>query len=302
MSQDNANAAVDTSCCASCGIPEVDDTKLMECNACDLVRYCSIACQRDHIPKHLRKCTKRVAELREELLFKQPASTHREDCPICMLPHHLDTKKCTMLNCCSKMICDGCCHAYLFSGAEKHRCLFCRTFLPSGDEQIAKQRLKRIELNDPVAITSEGLGLDKNGDYVKAFECYTKAAALGDIEAHHRLAMLYHWGQGVEKYKRKEMYHFKEAAVGGHPTARHNLGCDELNNGNPEKAAKHWIIAATHGNDDSIKGLMMVFKGGAISKEVLAAALRANQAAVDAAKSPQRDAAEEHRRSKGTFW
>eukprot|EP00985_Skeletonema_marinoi_P006884 scaffold3011_cov130-Skeletonema_marinoi.AAC.9 len=270
MSQDNANAAVDTSCCASCGIPEVDDTKLMECNACDLVRYCSIACQRDHIPKHLRKCTKRVAELREELLFKQPASTHREDCPICM--------------------------------SRKAQMSILSHFLPSGDEQIAKQRLKRIELNDPVAITSEGLGLDKNGDYVKAFECYTKAAALGDIEAHHRLAMLYHWGQGVEKDKRKEMYHFKEAAVGGHPTARHNLGCDELNNGNPEKAAKHWIIAATHGNDDSIKGLMMVFKGGAISKEVLAAALRANQAAVDAAKSPQRDAAEEHRRSKGTFW
>ena len=289
---------MDTSCCASCGIPEVDDTKLMECNACDLVRYCSDACQRNHKSQHERACKKRAAEISEELLFKQPESTHRGDCPICMLPHHLDTKKCTMLNCCSKLICDGCTYAYIFSGAVC--CPFCR--VPLGDEQIEKKMLERIELNDPAAITHKGLELDKNGDYVRAFECYTKAAALGDIEAHHKLAMLYHWGQGVEKDKRKEMYHFKEAAVGGHPTARHNLGCDELNNGNPEKAAKHWIIAATHGNDDSIKGLMMVFKGGAISKEDLAAALRANQAAVDAAKSPQRDAAEEHRRSKGTFW
>ena len=33
-------------CCASCGIAEVDDIRLNECNDCDLVRYCSDRCQK----------------------------------------------------------------------------------------------------------------------------------------------------------------------------------------------------------------------------------------------------------------
>ena len=73
------NEAVDTSCCASCGIDEIDDIKLVPCDGCDLVRYCSDACQRDHISRHLLACRKRAAELRDELLFKQPESTHFGD-------------------------------------------------------------------------------------------------------------------------------------------------------------------------------------------------------------------------------
>ena len=33
------NEAVDTSCCASCGIAEIDDIKLKDCDGCDLVKY-----------------------------------------------------------------------------------------------------------------------------------------------------------------------------------------------------------------------------------------------------------------------
>ena len=62
---------------------------------------------------------------------------------------------------------------------------------------------------------------------------------------------------------------------------------------------KHWIIAASQGHDKSIKTLMDEFRSGSgiVSKEDLAAALRAHQAAVDATKSPQREAAEEYCRS-----
>ena len=52
-------------------------------------------------------------------------------------------------------------------------------------------------------------------------------------------------------------------------------------------------IAATQGDDDSIKALMDEFRSGMVSKENLAAALRAHQAAVEETKSPQREAAEE---------
>ena len=93
----------------------------------------------------------------------------------------------------------------------------------------------------------------------------------------------------------KDIHHLEEAAIGGHPLARHYLGGEEWNNGNVERAVKHWIIAATQGQDDSIKALMKAFKEGHVSKEVLATALRANYAAVDATKSPQREAAENYK-------
>ena len=61
-----------SSCCASCGIAEIDDIKLKHCDGCDLVKYCSDACQRDQKSEHEEECKKRAAELRDELLFKQP--------------------------------------------------------------------------------------------------------------------------------------------------------------------------------------------------------------------------------------
>ena len=48
-------------CCASCGIAEVDDIKLNECNDCDLVKYCSEKCQQDHRPHHGVMCKERAA-------------------------------------------------------------------------------------------------------------------------------------------------------------------------------------------------------------------------------------------------
>ncbi len=86
----NETEAVIKSCCACCGIAEVDDIKLTECDGCDLVKYCSDECQIEHKPQHEQTCKKRAAELRDELLFKQPESTHLGDCPICCLPLPLD--------------------------------------------------------------------------------------------------------------------------------------------------------------------------------------------------------------------
>ena len=137
----------------------------------------------------------------------------------------------------------------------------------------------------------EGILQYKKGDYSSAFEYFTKAAELGEMEAHCKLAGMYYVGQGVEKDRGKEMNHLEEAAIGGHPDARFNLGCIEWNSGRHERAVKHLIIAATQGDDDSIKNLMFAFKEGKVSKDDLAAALRAHQAAVDATKSPQREAA-----------
>eukprot|EP00984_Skeletonema_dohrnii_P034629 scaffold33613_cov159-Skeletonema_dohrnii-CCMP3373.AAC.3 len=284
--------------CASCGITaEVDDVKLKNCNDCDLVRYCSIKCQKNHWPQHEEACKKRAAELRDELLFKQPDSSHLGDCPICCLPLPLDKEKSTLKGCCSKVICNGCDHANMVQEEEgklNFKCPFCRKPTAETDEEFDKQNMKRIEANDPVAMTQRGGDQYDKGDYQSALTYFTKAAELGYVEAHFELSHLYRDGHGVEKDEGKETFHLEEAAIGGHPDARYNLGIGEWNNGKTERAVKHWIIAATQGDDDSIKMLMEGFKEGVVSKDDLAAALRAHHAAVDATKSPQREAAEEY--------
>ncbi|KAK1737397.1 hypothetical protein QTG54_011683, partial [Skeletonema marinoi] len=90
------------SCCASCGIAEVDDIKLKICTACKSVRYCSVECQQEHRPQHETNCKERAAELRDEILFRQPESSYLGDCPICCLPLPLDIQRAMLQTCCSK--------------------------------------------------------------------------------------------------------------------------------------------------------------------------------------------------------
>ena len=128
---------------------------------------------------------------------------------------------------------------------------------------------------------------------MRAFEFLTKAAGLGDAAAHFNLSVMYWEGIGVEKDEKMKIFHLEEAAIGGHPLARYNLGVIEWNNGRKERAVKHYIIAANQGHNHSVEMLKQGYKSGSVSKEDFAAALRAHQAAVDAIKSPQREAAAE---------
>ena len=287
------NEVVDT-CCASCGIAKVDDIKLVPCDDCDLVKYCSDDCKKDHKSEHKEDCKKRAAELHDKILFKQPEGSHLGDCPICMIPLSLDISKSTLTGCCSKVICDGCDFASElreFEARVKGTCPFCRDAAPSSNKEYNEQRRKRIEANDPLALYQHGGEQCRKGNYSKALKLLKKAAELGDADAHYSLSGLYHEGHGVEQNEGKEIHHLEQAAIAGHPTARYILGSHEWNNGHKERAVKHWIIAATQGEDESIKMLMRAFKQGIVEKDVLAAAFRAHKAAVDATKSPQREAA-----------
>jgi tetratricopeptide (TPR) repeat protein len=290
-----------TSFCAACGTPECDDITLKTCTACKSVRYCGVECQKNHRPQHKRKCKKRAAELRDELLFKQPESTHLGDCPICMIPLPLDPENSAFLSCCGKVACNGCAHANMKRELQDklvEKCPFCRKVLPTKRE-IEENEKKRIGANDPVAMRERGIKYYVEGDYSSAFEYYTKAAKLGDIEAHYQLSGCYALGQRTEKDEKKRVFHLEEAAIGGHPIARYNLGCHEERIGRIERAIKHYSIAACQGQDNAIKELKGLYAEGAISKENFAASLRAHQAALDETKSPQREAAEEYFRSQG---
>ena len=50
--------------CASCGKGEGERTNLKTCMACKLVKYCSVACQKQHRPSHKNECRARAAACR----------------------------------------------------------------------------------------------------------------------------------------------------------------------------------------------------------------------------------------------
>lgn len=319
---DTIEAATADMCCASCGVAEVDEIQLKKCDDCDLVRYCSDTCQQDHRPEHEAKCKERVAELRDELLFRQPESSYLGDCPICFLPFSIDVRKSTLYPCCMKMVCIGCDYADSFTDfnefdrdevlrelkkMQNPMCPFCRQPMYTTEKQYKKNVMKRMKKNDPAAFREMGSLRYKEGDYNGALECYRKAIELGDdVESHCRLAgcMMYRGGEenGVERDEEKEIYHLEEAAIAGHPEARCILAMHEIRKvrlGSERevrigRALKHYEIAANLGHDESLQRMKNFYKYGGVSKDVFADTLRAHQAAVDATKSPQREAADKY--------
>ena len=153
--------------------------------------------------------------------------------------------------------------------------------------------MRRLKANDPGAFAYMGDVTQQKGEYNYAFMYWTKAAELGNINSQYNLSGLYFLGQGVEKDEKKALYHLEEAAIGGHVEARHNLGRFEgENNGNMDRAFKHFTIAANMGHDKSLELLKKNYANGFVTKDDFASALRAHRAAVVATISPQRKEAE----------
>ena len=296
MSAVDEEAADTMLCCASCGKVEVDDVKLKMCTACKLVKYCSVECQKNHRPQHKNACRKRAAEIRDDNLFRQPDESHLGECPICCLPLPLDDDKHMINSCCCKRICHGCNYTNKLREVEQglaQKCPYCREPLPETEEGCDQNFMKRVKANDQVAMSRMGFKRYSDGDYEGAFEYFTKAAELGYMDAHFNLSCLYRKGHGVELDKKKGLHHLEEAAIGGHHLARWALGVGEYENGRIRRAMKHYIIAATLGLNIALGCVKKGFMDGYVSKEDYEAALRGHQAAVDAMKSTQRDAAEE---------
>ena len=290
-----AEEEVDT-CCASCGIAAVDNVELKDCDGgCNLVKYCSDECQESHRERHDEECKKRLAELRDRDLFEQPDESHLGECPICCVPLPIDGSKSMLAGCCCKVICHGCMNANKrreYEAGLEQRCPYYREPLPRSQEESHKRAMKRVKQNDPVALREEGRRCRRKGDYKGMVEYLTKAAELGDAGAHYNLSNLYYKGDCVEKDMEKHIYHSEEAAIGGHPFARNNLGILEANIGRFDRSKRHFIIAANLGYNESLKGLKQLYSDGYASKEDYASALRSYQAAVDATKSSQRKEAE----------
>eukprot|EP00984_Skeletonema_dohrnii_P016224 scaffold7161_cov103-Skeletonema_dohrnii-CCMP3373.AAC.5 len=289
----------DIICCSSCG---VGDTNLKKCDACDLVQYCSDDCQKEHRPHHEEACKKRAAELRDLILFDQPETTHRGDCPICLLPIPLNIDTYVLQACCSKFICDGC----FFANREREladnleqRCPFCRDKTPSTNKEADARNMARLKVGDSVALCEVGKKHYHDGDRKAAFEYWKKAVEAGGPgapDAHNNLAMVYaHLDAGcseiTEKDEKLELYHLEEACIGGHPIARFRLANYESRHKEHDRAIRHLIIAAKQGSDEAIKNFRDLYAQGKVNMEGFAALLRLYQDAVEATKSPLREAA-----------
>ncbi|KAL7547733.1 hypothetical protein ACHAWF_011010, partial [Thalassiosira exigua] len=289
--------------CANCGKEGNEDAKLKKCNGCYLVKYCNVECQKAHRPKHKTECKRRAAQLKDEELFGKGHEHYLDDCPICLMPMPLGEEDCVIHFCCMKYICMGCVHRKRLVQHGRRQvdisedaCSLCRTVI-SKDNRINLQIIqRRVDAGDAMAREFLG-GIHNEGkrglpvDRAKAVELWKEAARLGSVSAHNKLARAYFLGNGVETSTKMVTYHWEMAAKGGHPVARDNLGCDELDFGNYNRAVKHWKISAKMGYEKSLSSILDLYKQGRATKDDYTEALIGFQKANDERKSPERDAA-----------
>ena len=293
------------SICANCGKEGSDVTNI--CNKCKSVKYCNAACKKKHRHKHKKACERRVAELHEEALFKQPPK--EEDCPICFLRlPNLASGRIYMV-CCGKVICSGCIYAMQERDKGVGLCPFCRSPPERNSKKMMKLYNKRIELNDTQAIFSVGgynmLGLHGfSRNLTKGLKLWHQAGELGYANAYYTIGLAYQCGRGVERDEKKALHYYELAAMGGHANARRCLGEYKLrqdgnhHRDNLDKALKHFLIAVECGDPYSLKEIKDLYMNRSscqccapATKEYFTKALQSYQEYLDEIKSEQRDEA-----------
>ena len=199
------------------------------------------------------------------------------------------------MSCCGKTVCSGCSYADV---QDNHgnivvgkKCSFCRTPTPTDDEILLRLK-KRMEVGDAYAFHVMGgyydLGLyGMPQDRAKAVEFCHKAGKFG----YNDIGSAYYNGDGVERDEKKAEYYLELAAIEGNVVARRNLGADEYNACNYDKALKHYMIAVRGGDTRSVKVIQQMYMDGQVAKDNYANALRSHQAYLNEIKSDQRDKA-----------
>ena len=304
--QNMSTADNNVSICANCGKEGANNI----CNKCKQVKYCNAACKKKHRSKHKKQCERRIAELHDEKLFKEPPP-QLGDCPICFLRLPSLETGYIYQTCCGKVICSGCAYAPVYDDQgnevdndKQNECAFCRTLAPKSIKEVVERLKKRVEAEDSFAIHSLGIhyrdgsyGLPQ--DYNKALELWHRAGELGYAEAYASIGYAYDNGRGLEVDETKAAHYYELAAIRGDEMARHNLGCMEGEAGNTERALKHHMIAVRAGDNDSLKEIQGLYSDGYATKDDYTEALQSYQAYLGEIKSRQRDEAaaadEDHR-------
>ena len=283
--------------CANCGKGEENTNSLKACTACRMVKYCNRECQIAHRSQHKKACKKRAAELHDEKLFKRPPPEY-EDCPICFLPMPSIHTGRIYMECCGKQICSGFVYAPVYDdqGNEvaEEVCPFCRAPRSTSDSLFIERINKRMDVGDIGAICLVGYYYSNgsNGytrDHTKALELWHRAGEHGSAASYLNIGTSYYEGVGVEVDKKMAIHYFELAAMMGCTSARHKLGAEEENNGNMDRAIKHYMIAVDSGHGESLTAIKELYADKYATKEDYANALRARQTHLNDIKSEQRD-------------
>ena len=290
--------AASAEACANCGKEGDSAVKLKSCTACRLVRYCGTDCQKAHRKQHKKACKERAAELKDKKLYSQGHERQEADfCPLCLLAIPLPEHENSILNaCCMKSVCHGCSLAAEKGGMGK-TCPFCRSTTPKTDTKVLEMVMKRVAAKDPVAIQRLGdFHLNGNHGFEKsssrAFELWSEAAKLGSTEALFKMGMEFYQGdRDVSQDKAKGVRCLESAAMQGCAKSRSKLGIVEYNNGNHDRAVRHFLISAKMGFNLSLDMIRDMFADGLANKAQYAEALKGYQDAVEETKSSQRDEA-----------
>lgn len=295
----NLNIAVDEissssrvahQCCSACG---KESNHLKTCGGCNLVKYCDATCQMNHRPQHKDECKTIAAKLFDEVLFNTPILP-REECPVCFLPHGFANDEC-YLPCCGKNLCAGCMYSLGVVGTSTLSCPFCRS-IEFGTWRDGKSLLdKKVKANDArsMHLVAYYHSVGENGypfDPRKAIELWSKAASLGNMDAHYWLGNSYYTGDNnVVKSIKRGLHHWGQAAILGDVSSRFSLGSHEAKvTGNMERAVKHWSIAASAGQKKALDDLKELYMKGYMTKAEFEVVLRAHKDSADGMNSEQR--------------
>ena len=289
-------------CCASCG--KTGDG-LKRCTACRSVWYCGVQCQIDHRKAHKKECKRIKKEL--EMLQPHPPT---EECPVCLVPLPLQGNRASYFACCGRMVCQACheenCRALRITNRKRNdkklppmelSCAFCRipTISKSDLEGIRMHQdriAKKGDVNAMVVLAGKYMtgesGLVR--DYAKALELYHRAADLGSPKALGMLGYYFLNGPvGVIEDKEKARIYLEDAAKKGDVVSRGLLGALKEDHQRHDLAIRHYKLAASAGDEDSVKRLWKYFSLEKLDKAELEETLRAHKEACDEMNSEERE-------------
>lgn len=96
-----------------------------------------------------------------------------------------------------------------------------------------------------------------------------QAGELGSAAGHHNRGTTYKKGKETEIDKKKTVHHWKIEAMMGH-VAAHNLKLVEFQNGNNQRAMKHFIISAKVEDKDYLHYVKEGFRVGYMTRTSVA--------------------------------
>jgi hypothetical protein len=183
----------------------------------------------------------------------------------------MDTKKYN--TCCGNSLCIGCwskitgwvdvggVHYGVSRLTIERKCPFCNSDhgQKTTEDRVA-EIMSRVAVSDASAMCAlanlyhHGLGGFQE-DRTMALELYNSSADHGFNDAHVKLGNIYYNEGDLEKAK----HHYGAAAIAGHELARFYLGNIEMKYEHWENALKHWKIAASDGEYQSMNKLSILY-------------------------------------------